>query len=564
MALPRMLQLAHSTDNTTIVENNQIATAKDIAINGNLEDLASARGQVGNAKEMPDLDFNTLVTPGNYRITGYPTNGPSLPLNISGASIGSLIVTGILEQNGRIFQIMISGEAITWRTTLDMTGATWNDWQQLLSGNKVGDGIRVTNGVISIPEMEGATSTQNGTSGLVPPPLKTDVGKTLSAEGNWIYPADIAINNDQSDLATSRGQIGPYARIGGFDFSTEIENVGNYFADQTGTTNSPFGGPFSVIVAGRVNGPTEKWRSYLLQRSGSRVIPQAAIKASFSSDGSTWETMGWSILLDEKHIGDGIAVNNGIISVPEYEGATTSTAGTSGLVPPAPAGKQNDFLTGGGEYKSALLTSGGKLTGSAAIVDTNNAVGTTPSANTEYGLYFEDKNAFVMGGVDFLQRQTHNNDKLVQIFSKNSSGKYQTISVATNEDGTGQATISCPTSIQGAVTNLSGTYTSLATERYRNSAIEIRENNYVQNTQTDIGYAPSIGFHWSNTTNGTLVLKSDGAFAFINGSGARATVNANVPYASESGTATKWNGAAKTVSTAAPSGGANGDIWFQY
>ena len=28
--------------------------------------------------------------------------------------------------------------------------------------------------------------------------------------------------------------------------------------------------------------------------------------------------------------------------------------------------------------------------------------------------------------------------------------------------------------------------------------------------------------------------------------------------------ATKWNGAAKTVSTAAPSGGANGDIWFQY
>lgn len=47
-------------------------------------------------------------------------------------------------------------------------------------------------------------------------------------------------------------------------------------------------------------------------------------------------------------------------------------------------------------------------------------------------------------------------------------------------------------------------------------------------------------------------------------SGARATVNANVPYASESGTATKWNGAAKTVSTAAPSGGANGDIWFQY
>lgn len=27
---------------------------------------------------------------------------------------------------------------------------------------------------------------------------------------------------------------------------------------------------------------------------------------------------------------------------------------------------------------------------------------------------------------------------------------------------------------------------------------------------------------------------------------------------------TKWNGANKTVSTSPPSGGANGDIWFQY
>ena len=27
---------------------------------------------------------------------------------------------------------------------------------------------------------------------------------------------------------------------------------------------------------------------------------------------------------------------------------------------------------------------------------------------------------------------------------------------------------------------------------------------------------------------------------------------------------TKWNGAAKTVSASAPSGGASGDIWFQY
>ena len=136
-----------------------------------------------------------------------------------------------------------------------------------------------------------------------------------------------------------------------------------------------------MIVAGRVNGPTEKWRSYLLQRSGSRVIPQAAIKASFSSDGSTWETMGWSILLDEKHIGDGITVNNGIVSVPEYEGATTSSAGTAGLVPPATAGQQESFLTGGGEYKPALT----KISDSVNLADSKTAA-SAKAVKTAYDL----------------------------------------------------------------------------------------------------------------------------------------------------------------------------------
>ena len=185
MALPKVLRITHSTDNTTIVNNDQIVTVKDIAIDGILADLASVRGQIGNAKEMPDLDFDTLTTPGNYRITGYPTNGPSLPLNISGASIGSLIVAGIPGQNGHIFQIMISGSVITWRTILTSTGETWSAWQQLLSANKVGDGIRVTNGIISVPEYEGATASKAGTSGLVPPATAGQHESFLTGGGEY-------------------------------------------------------------------------------------------------------------------------------------------------------------------------------------------------------------------------------------------------------------------------------------------------------------------------------------------------------------------------------------------
>ena len=170
---------------TTQADAGGVITVKDVAIGGNLGDLASARGQIGDAKEMPNLDFNTLTTPGNYRITGNPTNGPSLPLNISGASIGSLIVAGTLGQNGRIFQIMISGSTVTWRTIQNSTGTTWSAWQQLLSGNKVGDGIRVTNGTISVPEYEGATASTAGTSGLVPPAAAGQQESFLTGGGEY-------------------------------------------------------------------------------------------------------------------------------------------------------------------------------------------------------------------------------------------------------------------------------------------------------------------------------------------------------------------------------------------
>ena len=191
----------------------------DVAIGGNENDMASARGQIGDAKEMPNLDFNTLTTPGNYRITGNPTNGPSLPLNISGASIGSLIVAGTLGQNGRIFQIMISGSAVTWRTIQDSTGTTWSAWQQLLSGNKVGDGIRVTNGIISVPEMQGVTASTDGTSGLVPPAAAGQANYVLCGDGEW---RDIARLVAGDFVPDSRRVIAGTGMTGGGPLSANV------------------------------------------------------------------------------------------------------------------------------------------------------------------------------------------------------------------------------------------------------------------------------------------------------------------------------------------------------
>ena len=327
--------LAKVDGKTTRADAGGVITVKDVAIGGDLGDLASARGQVGDAKEMPNLDFNTLTTPGNYRITGNPTNGPSLPLNISGASIGSLIVAGTLGQNGRIFQIMISGSTVTWRTVQNSTGTTWSAWQQLLSGNKVGDGIRTT---------------------------------------------------------------------------------------------------------------------------------------------------------------------QGIISVPEYEGATASKAGTSGLVPPAAAGQHESFLTGGGEYKPALT----KISDSVSLEDSKTAA----SAKAVKAAYERGT-----AGV------TAANGKL------SLSGGV----------------------MSGRIGGLRGNYNADASSRYATGALEIRENGGVGSAQSDIAYAPTIGFHWANKVAGLLALRSDGIFTFLKQNGTRAVVDCDVPYATaanklrrEGGVDTSW------------------------
>ena len=237
------LGLVKMDGKTTQADAGGVITVKDVAIGGDLADLASARGQIGDAKEMPNLDFNTLTTPGNYRITGNPTNGPSLPLNISGASIGSLIVAGTLGQNGRIFQIMISGSTVTWRTVQNSTGTTWSAWQQLLSGNKVGDGIRVTNGIISVPEMQGATASTSGTSGLVPPAAAGQHESFLTGGGEYKHITSLGpVSEKSQDLGTISGAVTIDLSAG----LSVIATVGG--ATTLAFANVPAGGTVTVLL----------------------------------------------------------------------------------------------------------------------------------------------------------------------------------------------------------------------------------------------------------------------------------------------------------------------------
>ena len=468
-------------------------SAKDVAIGGNLEDLASARGQIGDARQLADLDFNMLTVPGFYRTTGNPKNGP---IGISGASIGSLFVSGMQGNGNRLFQIMVSGNGIYWRTSIS-GGTTWEIWNQVLTGNKIGDGIRNTNGIISVPEMQGATSAQAGVSGLVPPPLAADAGKVLGADGTWFFPKDVAIGGDLEDLASARGQIGPARELGNnVDFNTVTE-AGLYLINATGSVNAPRENQaFFLQVVRSVKGAITK-NLFQIAYNYSSVADLVFIR-QYRMASSSWSV--WTQFITSSQVGDGLTVNNGIISVPEYEGATVSTAGTSGLVPPAAAGQHESFLTGGGEYKPALT----KISDSVSLEDSKTAA----SAKAVKAAYERGT-----AGV------TAANGKL------SLSGGV----------------------MSGRIGGLRGNYNADASSRYVTGALEIRENGGVGNAQSDIAYAPTIGFHWANRVAGLLALRSDGIFSFMKQNGTRAVVDCDVPYATaanklrrEGGVDTSW------------------------
>lgn len=282
-------------------------------------------------------------------------------------------------------------------------------------------------------------------------PLSADVtlaakldGKTTRAAADGaITVKDVAIGGDIEDLASARGQVGPARELGSnVDYNTVTE-AGFYLINATGSVNGPIVGSaaFLQVFYSKKGAFTKNLYQIAYAYSSAR---ERMFLRQYRLASNDWSS--WSEIVSSSCIGDGLTVNNGIISVPEYEGATVSTAGTSGLVPPAAAGQQDSFLTGGGEYKPALSTGGGVMTGSIQINDPANVIGSAPSTNTERGLFLGDKNSVVMGGFDVIQRAS-DNAKYTQFYSKNSSGHITSLAAVTYEDGTRELVADSPLQI---------------------------------------------------------------------------------------------------------------------
>ena len=276
-------------------------------------------------------------------------------------------------------------------------------------------------------------------------------GKTTQADaGGVITVKDVAIGGDLGDLASARGQVGNYrTRFAAGQDLNDATQTGVY-AVSPGCANVPMNGTsdYYVLEVLRDNSNVNAVTQFIHSRVNTAGPTWSRRRIS---DG-TWQP--WQQLVQTNYIGDGVRVSRSkalpdgtgglcILSVPEYEGATALTAGTSGLVPPAAAGQRESFLTGGGEYKPALSTSGGVMTGSIQINDPANDIAVAPPANTERGMFFGDKNSVVMGGFDVIQRAS-DNAKYTQFYSKNSRGDIASLAAVTYEDGTRELVADSP------------------------------------------------------------------------------------------------------------------------
>ena len=197
-------------------------------------------------------------------------------------------------------------------------------------------------------------------------------GKTTQADAGGVITAkDVAIGGDLGDLASARGQIGDNIRINTASDLNAYTKAGNWlFSDAAAGKNFPNigrGGELNCYVS-----TTAIFQFFTEFNNNRRYI-------RYGIPNSAWTN--WIQFISVAQLGDGIRNTNGIISVPEYEGATASSAGTSGLVPPAAARQHESFLTGGGEYKPALT----KISDSVSLEDSTTAA-SAKAVKTAYDL----------------------------------------------------------------------------------------------------------------------------------------------------------------------------------
>lgn len=173
-------------DITTIVNENRQVVVKDVAIGGDVNDLASKRGQIGKDYLLTDGgDLNDLRTPGNYGVRGATwENVPEKTYARIQVMNGAIQTSGFV---GGLTQLWctIGQQYVHWfyRSFVHST-QTWSDWVKF------------------VDETDLATTS---TLGIVQPDNTTITVKDgiISAKTLGTLDGTTVVNNDFNNLTTA-------------------------------------------------------------------------------------------------------------------------------------------------------------------------------------------------------------------------------------------------------------------------------------------------------------------------------------------------------------------------
>lgn len=290
-------------DGETVEYRNGDLTVKDVAVEGDLTDLASARGQIGRTG-MYTSALDTLLTDGWYAVGGEDLSGvpegfvQGVCRTASGYAEGTCVQT--------LWSVESEGEPRTWVRSTSDSGLNWTDWRELLAAAALSTDFVIEDGVLHVvfpdvlPEMP-----DNGES-LV-----------LSAGGEWVERVSA------EDLAAVQDSVDAVAEsVATLETSLDALNeaVG---AEPDGETVVVIDGQYSVPV---YTGAAE-------EDSGiAGLVPPADPEdaGKYLRGDGTWGEPAFDLSA--------------------YVGATDEEDGTAGLVPAAEMDERELFLRGDGSW----------------------------------------------------------------------------------------------------------------------------------------------------------------------------------------------------------------------
>lgn len=275
-------------------------------------------------------------------------NNYTLPTAASNTKGGVKIGTG-LTMNGEVLSATTQSDnnyTTTEKEKLAGIEASANNYSlptassSTKGGVKIGTGLDITEEVLSVPEMVGATSSADGISGIVPAPVKSARTKYLRGDGEWETPTDEKVKI--STFGTSDATAYPIMAVNASSPSSSYAYTAGI--PTTSAKRPTIQSSTGLLTAAGFSGVGTNLTDLNASNLGSGTVPSARLPVATAS------AVGGVM------VGGGLSITDGVLaadvqSVPAMTGATSNAAGTAGTVPAPAAGDDGKVLCGTGTWE---------------------------------------------------------------------------------------------------------------------------------------------------------------------------------------------------------------------